>query len=198
VHVLLIADQSSVHDLLTPVLREAFSDVVIGSERNFEGAIAYVHRCGRMDLLLIDLGLAGCSGVEALTRLRDKLPPCRIVVFATLDERALIFAALRAGAAGYLSRGCPPKIMSAALRLVAAGGLYLPPEVLPRQVRVPVTAGQREVLRLLLKKYSNQRIAAELAISPRTVRQHTHALFDAFGISSRAQLRATLRTSSTR
>jgi ATP/maltotriose-dependent transcriptional regulator MalT len=70
--------------------------------------------------------------------------------------------------------------------------------VLPRQVRVPVSARRREVLRLLLKKYSNQRSAAELAIPPRTVRQHTHALFDAFGISSRAQLLATLRTSSTR
>jgi DNA-binding NarL/FixJ family response regulator len=198
VHALVVTTQSFHHDSLGAVLREAFADIVVHGQTNLEGALAHVRRTARMDLVLVDLALPGCRGVEALTYLRDKLPPCRIVVFSGLDVRAQILSALRAGAAGYLPRGCAPNIMVAALRLVGAGGIYLPPEVLPRQVRVPVSARQREVLRLLLKRYSNRRIAAELAISPRSVRQHTHALFDAFGISSRAQLLATLRTSSTR
>ena len=197
-HTLIVTTQSSVHGSLGDVLREAFAGVVVHGQTNLEDALDYVRRTARMDLVLVDLALPGCKGLEALTYLRDKLPPCRIVVFAGLDARAQILCALRADAAGYLPSGCARNIMIAALRLVAAGGVYLPPEVLPRQVRVPVSARQREVLRLLLKKYSNRRIAAELAISPRTVRQHTHALFDAFGISSRAQLLATLRTSSTR
>jgi DNA-binding NarL/FixJ family response regulator len=198
VHALVVTTQSSVHDSLGAVLREAFAGIVVHGQTNLEGALTYARRTARMDLVLADLALPGCSGLEALTYLHDKLPPCRIVVFSGLDVRAQILSALRAGAAGYLPRGCARNIMIAALRLVAAGGVYLPPEVLPRQVRVPVSARQREVLRLLLKRYSNRRIASELAISPRTVRQHTHALFDAFGISSRAQLLATLRTSSTR
>jgi DNA-binding NarL/FixJ family response regulator len=198
VHALIVTTQSAFHDSLGAVLREAFAGVVVHGQTNLEGALAYVRRTARMDLVLVDLALPGCSGLEALTYLRDKLPPCRIVVFAAPDVRAQILSALRAGAAGYLPTGCARNIMIAALRLVAAGGIYLPPEVLPRQVRVPVPAREREVLRLLLKRYSNRRIAAELAISPRTVRQRTHALFDAFGISSRAQLLATLRTSSTR
>jgi DNA-binding NarL/FixJ family response regulator len=198
VQALVVTEQPSLHDSLAAVLSEAFAGVGVHGQTNLEGAVSHVRRTARMDLVLVDLALRGCSGLEALTHLRDKLPPCRIVVFSTLDVRAQILAALRAGAAGYLPRGCARNIMIAALRLVAAGGIYLPPEVLPRQVRVPVSARQREVLRLLLKRYSNRRIAAELAISPRKVRQHTHALFDTFGISSRAQLLATLRTSSTR
>lgn len=197
-HTLIVTTQSSVHDSLGAVLREAFAGIVVHGQTNLEDALAYVRRTARMDLVLVDLALPGCKGLEALNYLRDKLPPCRIVVFAGLDARAQILSALRAGAAGYLPSGCARNIMIAALRLVAAGGVYLPPEVLPRQVRVPVSARQREVLRLLLKSYSNRRIAAELAISPRSVRQHTHALFDTFGISSRAQLLATLRTSSSR
>jgi DNA-binding NarL/FixJ family response regulator len=198
VHALVVTTQSSLHDALEGVLREAFAGIVVHGEADLQGALAYVRRTARMDMVLVDLALPGCRGVEALTYLRDKLPPCRLVVFAPLDVRAQILSALRAGAAGYLPRGCARNIMIAALRLVAAGGIYLPSKVLPRQVRVPVSERQREVLRLLLKKYSNRRIAAELAISPRTVRQHTHALFDAFGISSRAQLLATLRTGSSR
>ena len=197
-HALVVTTQSSIHDPLEAVLREAFPGIVVHRQTSLEGALTHVRRTARMDLVLVDLALPGCSRLEALTYLRNKLPPCRIVVLSLLDARAQILSALRAGAAGYLPRGCARNIMIAALRLVAAGGIYLPPQVLPRQVRVPVSPRQREVLRLLLKSYSNRRIAAELAISPRSVRQHTHALFDAFGISSRAQLLATLRTSSTR
>lgn len=147
-HVLIADHHPSVHDLLTAVLREAFAGVAIHSEKTLEGAMAKVRRAERLDLILLDLGLPGCRGIEALTRFRDKFPRCRVVVFSAMDDRALILSALRAGAAGYIPKGCSRKVMIAALRLVAAGGAYLPPEVLPQQIRVPVTTRQRDVLRL--------------------------------------------------
>lgn len=195
---LVLADAPSVHDTLGVVLREAFPGIVVHSQTRLEAAVAHVRRTARMNLVVVELPLPGSRGLEALTHLRDKLPPCRIVVLSARHERALILAALRSGAAGYLPKGCAPKLMGAALRLVAAGGIYLPPEVLPRQVRVPVSPRQRDVLRLLMKRYSNRRIACELAMPEGTVAQHMRELFDAVGVSSRAQLVAALRTSSTR
>jgi DNA-binding NarL/FixJ family response regulator len=106
------------------------------------------------------------------------------------EDRGLILSALHAGAAGYLSKACPREGRVHALRLVAAGVPYLPPELLPRHIRIPVTARQRDVLRLLLRGYSNERIAAELSISKSTVKQHARAVFTALGVANRTQLMA--------
>jgi two-component system nitrate/nitrite response regulator NarL len=121
VHALVVTTQSSIHDPLGAVLREAFPGIVVHRQTSLEGALTHVRRTARMDLVLVDLALPGCSRLEALTYLRNKLPPCRIVVLSLLDARAQILSALRAGAAGYLPRGCARNIMIAALRLAALG-----------------------------------------------------------------------------
>jgi DNA-binding NarL/FixJ family response regulator len=179
-HAVVVTDQPSLHQSLAAVLRQAFGDIDISWARSAGEAV-------RANLALLDIA----SGVDGLVGLRERLPRCRIVAISRSDDHDLMLAALRCGAAGYLPNSSSPKIMVAALRLVAAGGKYLPPEVLAEPVhpvRVPVTARQRDVLRLLLKGYSNQRIAAELSISESTVKQHAHAVFDALGVSTRAQL----------
>ena len=192
VQALVVTEQQRLRDSLADVLRETFDGAAIRSENTVELAIASVRRHGRAELVLFDFGLSGSSGLEALTRLRDKLPPCRIVACSAFDDRGLVLSALHIGAAGYLPKGSPRGVMIAALRLVAAGGIYLPPEVMPPLSRVPVNTRQRHVLRLLLKGYSNWNIAAKLGLPPSTVRQHTRAVFDSFGVSSRAQLAATV------
>ena len=86
-------------------------------------------------------------------------------------------------------------LMIAALKVIAAGGIYVPPEALVegkgpvrrRARQLDLTGRQKDVLRLMLKGYNNERIAAELAIAPNTVKQHAHAIFMVLGVSTRAE-----------
>jgi len=191
-HVLVVSEQLSHHHLLTALARDALAGADVRTQRTLDDAITDA-RSRHAHLVLLDLALRGCSGIEALERFRGALPRVRVVVFSPSGDRVAIHAALRAGAEGCIPKGLDHRVAVAALRLIAEGGRYLPPEMLldAQPMRVVVTARQREVLRLLLKGYSNQRIAAELDISQSTVKQHAHAVFDALGVSTRAQLIAT-------
>jgi DNA-binding NarL/FixJ family response regulator len=192
VDVLVVSEHAPQRDSLTVILRDAFAGVAVHQAYGHAQALVQVRRVKHMGLILLDLAVNGSAGIEKLADFRERYPSCRIVAFSgTTEERGLILSALHAGAAGYLSKQCVRDVKLAALRLIAAGGLYLPPEVLPQQVRVPVTTRQRDVLRLLLRGYTNQRIASELSISESTVKQHAYAVYNVLGVSSRAQLIAT-------
>jgi DNA-binding NarL/FixJ family response regulator len=146
---------------------------------------------------VLDLGLPGCDGLDALARFRKAFPKLPLVVLSGTCDRASILAALEAGAAGFIPKTSKPDVMIAALKVVAAGGTYVPPEALEepgekgaarRARKAPeLTERQRDVLRLILKGYNNERIASELSIAPNTVKQHAHAVFTALEVSSRAE-----------
>lgn len=139
---------------------------------------------------MLDLGLPGCAGIEALTRMRAAAPEARIVVVSATEERDVILAALRAGAAGYVPKTSKPGVVTAALRLVAAGGVYVPPQTLgdvPAAARKALTGRQLEVLRLLARGLANKEIARNLRIGQETVKQHARAVYAALGVSRRAQ-----------
>ena len=143
------------------------------------------------DLVLLDLGLPGCRGLDALSRFRREFPKLPLVVLSGDCDRGTILGALDAGAVGFIPKTSKPDVMIAALKVVAAGGTYVPPEALEgvdaRSQALDLTERQRDVLRLILKGYNNERIATELAIAPNTVKQHAHAVFAALGVSTRAE-----------
>jgi DNA-binding NarL/FixJ family response regulator len=149
---------------------------------------------GRIDLVLLDLGLRGCAGIASLTLFRDACPEVPVVVLSASEERATVTAALAAGAAGYLPKTSPIPVISAALQLVAAGGRYVPPQALELEPdgerdeqRVPLTERQQDVLRLIAKGLANKEIARHLNIARDTVKQHTRAVYAALGVAGRAQ-----------
>jgi DNA-binding NarL/FixJ family response regulator len=194
VDVLVLSADVRQRDAVARVARAAFPQAGVRQVKGIADALALIRVLPPRDLVLLDLAIGGTASIAALQQLREHDAGRRVVAFCSKSEdRALILAALDAGAVGYLSKQCPANVKAAALVLVAEGGNYLPAEILPRQIRIPITARQRDVLRLLLRGYSNERIASELSISESTVKQHAHAVFDAFGVSSRAQLLATAR-----
>jgi DNA-binding NarL/FixJ family response regulator len=185
-----------IQEIVPAVLAKALGEVSVATESTLEAGLARAAGGEAPDLVLLDLGLPGCQGLDALARFRSRFPEVPIVVLSATCDRASILAALDAGAVGYLPKTLKPDIMVAALRLVAAGGVYVPPEALqesaekvtPRRRRaLELTRRQKEVLRLMLKGYNNERIAAELDIAPNTVKQHAHSIFSALGVSSRAE-----------
>ena len=195
---LVIDDHPLIHEILPAVLRKALGEVTVATEATLEAGLMRAAGSVPPDLVLLDLGLPGCEGIDALTRFRLEFPELPVVVLSATIDRESILGALDSGASGYIPKTSKPEVMIAALKLVAAGGVYVPPEALeelavkpvsrlPRGESMELTERQRDVLRLILKGYNNERIASELAIAPNTVKQHAHAIFTALGVSTRAE-----------
>lgn len=196
-----------------PLLREAVQGVVtrlepgavvlaVGdSERGFAIADAEPD----LDLVLLDLNLPGLAGIPALKAWRRRYPEVPVVVLSSANDRPTVLAAIAAGAAGFIPKSSSNEVLLNALRLVLAGGKYLPPEALapvagsgaraPRAATaralsletLGLTDRQAQVLKLLAAGKSNKLICRELDLAERTVKAHISAVFRALGVTTRTQ-----------
>lgn len=158
--------------------------------------LAEVH--ADLDLALLDFHLPGLSGAPAVKEWRRRFPGLPVVVVSSSEEQPAVLAALAAGAAGFIPKSSASEVLLSALRLVLAGGRYLPPEALgpavPRPRERPasienlgLTPRQVDVLRLVAKGKPNKLICRELGLAERTVKAHLSAVFRALGVTSRTQ-----------
>lgn len=194
--VLLVDDHPFIHETIGAAVRAVMPDCSFHAEVDLAAGLARARRLKELELVLLDLGLPGCSGIQSLQQFRKALPRARVVVLSATEDPAIVRAALDAGAVGYLPKTSPPKVMASALRLIADGLTYIPPqamEALERPVKpttlsdLGLTGRQVEVLRLLAQGMSNADIARKLRISENTVKQHVHVVFRALGASSRTE-----------
>ena len=200
--VLIIDGHPLVHEVLGNLVRSVFGNVTLRTARNLEGAAGALRSNTKLDLVLLDLALPGCVGIEALKQFRGICPTVPVLVVSADDSRGTILAALKAGAIGYLPKTLTPKVMGAAINLVRAGGFYVPYEVLGHDqlascgkaengvgssARFGLTGRQLEVLLLIQKGYNNRKIARQLEISESTVKQHLHTVFGTLRVSSRTE-----------
>jgi len=205
-NVLIVDGHPLVHEALGAIVRSVYGCVDLRTATSLEAAVAIVSGGPKLHLVLLDLALYGCVGIEALTRFRAACPSIPVVIVSANDNRATILSAFKSGVVGYLPKTMTPKVMTAALQLVAAGGFYVPCEVLGGESsgvnERPATEGmvvttahaefgltdrQFEVLQLIQRGYNNRRIARVLAISEGTVKQHVHAMLGVLRVSSRAE-----------
>jgi len=189
---LLVDDHPLIHQIMTALLRKAIGDhVMVQLAENLEEALDCVRRDGKLDLILLDLGLPGCSGIEALERLRGRCPEAKIVVLSAAEDAESIQAAFRAGAEGYIPKTSPPPTIVDALRLVCDGGTYVPPQALDlsdrRMAQPNFSRRQREVLSLMLRGLSNREIAKRMRIAENTVKHHVGVVYETLGCTSRAE-----------
>jgi DNA-binding NarL/FixJ family response regulator len=193
--VLVIDHQTRDEDVLAAILDSAFPESEIRFATSLEAALELHHAFSTQDLVLLEPGLRGWSGMHALTRLRTLFPEIPVVIRSSTVSRAVICAAFDAGVLGYLPKTMAPSLAIAGLQFIAAGGIFVPQEVLEKawMVEYPshpsnhaLTPSQTRVLRLLLTGRSNRAIAGELNIAEGTVKQHVHALYRALGVKSRA------------
>jgi DNA-binding NarL/FixJ family response regulator len=204
-NVLIIDGHPLVHEVLGNLVCSVFGKVNLRACRNLEGAAVVICNDPKLDLVLLDLALPGCVGIEALTQFRKISPTVPAMVISADDSRPTILAAFKAGAIGYLPKTLTPKVMAAALNLVKAGGFYVPYEVLGHDwlassgkaenrpttaARLGLTERQLEVLQLIQRGYDNRTIARHLDISESTVKQHLHTMFGALRVSSRTEAAA--------
>jgi len=191
--VLVIDDQRGTQDAVTAILSSAFAGLGTRFAPNVEAALEQ-QVFSEQELVLLEPALRGRFGMEVLTRLRTLFPAAPVVIRSSIASRAAIRAAFHAGVLGYFPKTMAPSLAIAGLQFVAAGGTFVPREVLsqpemderPSQQGKALTASQTKVLRLLLTGRRNREIASELNITEGTVKQHVHALYRALGVTSRA------------
>jgi DNA-binding NarL/FixJ family response regulator len=201
ISVLLVDD----HDVFRHGLAQLLRDEGLAVPGEASGGEAGVRLAAelRPDVVLMDLSMPGISGVEA-TRAIAALPEApRVVVPSLSDDDASMLEALLAGAAGYVPKEATLEQIVAAVRAAAAGDAVIPPRVAPEVLRrlraaepAPAAGGdgavelserEFEVLRLIVDGRDNAAIAAELFISPNTVKNHVANIFAKLGVDSRLQ-----------
>jgi len=188
-HIAILDDEPDITQLLATYL--AASGFRVTQLHNGAGLMELM-ASATPDLVLLDLGLPGYGGIESLLRFRKAHSDLRVVVVSADEEPTSVRGAHAAGAVGYIVKSTKPKVLVSALRLIAEGGKYFPPDAMtgPDQgtPESRLTARQRQVLVLLLKGHTIGQVAKQLDIAPGTAKQHAIAVYAAFDVSSRADL----------
>ena len=151
------------------------------------------------DLILLDLHMPRKDGIEAIQEIKAANPEARILVLTSFTEDDKVYAAIKAGAMGYLLKDSSPQEILSAIRKVYRGGTSMHPSVADKLMRElqrtsnltpavePLTAREGEILKLVSQGLPNQEIAEKLVISERTVRTHVTNILGKLHLANRTQ-----------
>lgn len=204
--VLLVDDQALVRVGFRLVIESEPDLEVVGEAADGRVALDQVAALAP-DVVLMDIRMPGVDGIEATRRVVADHPGSRVLVLTTFDVDDLAFAALRAGASGFLLKSAEPGELVDAIRTVAAGTSVVAPRVLRRMLDLfaphlptggaaapgpdprlgALTPRELDVLRLIAVGASNAEIAAELVVSETTVKTHVGNVFAKLGARDRVQ-----------
>ena len=194
--VLLADDHPLFREGVKPVLHKLDPQLEIIEAVDYPSAFALMRQVGEVDLALIDLYMPGMSGVDGVIRFRAAFPVVPLVVLSASELAEDIHRLLGAGALGYVTKSSPSEVILGALRLVLAGGVYIPPSLLNGQPAggnqdpsrpTALTTRQVEVLRELVKGQSNKQIANVLEVTEGTVKIHLAAIFRILKVNNRTE-----------
>lgn len=197
-----IADDQALVRAGFRMILEAHDDLVVVAEAaDGEVAVSAVRR-QRPDVALMDVRMPRLDGIEATRRIVAAGADCRILILTTFDLDEYVYAALRAGASGFLLKDVSPERLTAAVRMVAAGDALLAPSITRRLIgrfaqpapaptmsgdAASLTSREREVWTLVARGLSNAELAEHLHLSEATVKTHVARLLQKLGLRDRVQ-----------
>ncbi len=198
---ILVADD---HALFREGLGALFLSVpdteVVGEAATGEEAVARAADL-QPDVVLMDIKMPGVNGIEATRRIVRESPHIGVIVVTMFEDGDSVFAAMRAGARGYVLKGADQEEILKVIRAVASGEAHFGPKIAqrlmsffsapkptaPAEAFPELTAREREVLDLIARGRTNQEMARELHLSPKTVRNHISNIFTKLQVADRAQ-----------
>jgi RNA polymerase sigma factor (sigma-70 family) len=198
--VLIVDDHVLFRDGLRALLSSAPDTVLVGEATTGEEAIALAASL-QPDVILMDLKMPGMSGIVATRRILHESPHIGILMVTMFEDESSVFAAMRAGARGYILKGAKHAEMLRAIRAVGDGEAIFSPAIARRlmeffatirsvmmpQVLPELSEREREILDLLAQGYKNAEIASRLVLSPKTVRNYVSNIISKLQVADRTQ-----------
>ena len=202
VRVVIVDDHPVFRDGLRQCLEARRGLRVVATAGNGDELWRALRAHGRPQIVLMDVELPGDSGIELTRALRERHPEVRVVMLTAFTDSERVFAALKAGAVGYLPKNVPPDEICATVERAAAGEPMLSGEIAGRVLRefererreerhreqlAALTAREEEILKLLATGDSNREIGARLFISEQTVKNHVANIFRKLQVNDRTK-----------
>jgi DNA-binding NarL/FixJ family response regulator len=200
IRVVLADDHAVVRKGIREFLEEEGDIAVVGEAKDGQEALGMIMEQSP-DVAVLDIQMPGLNGIEVTRRVKAERPAVRVMVLTAYDDDPYIFAALQAGASGYVLKSAPSEELIRAVRAVYRGESALDPAVTARVMqqlasgKPPGAAGvvevlserELEVLRLAARGLGNKAIGQELSISDRTVQGHLANIFGKLNVGTRTE-----------
>lgn len=199
IRVLIVDDHAPFREGLRALLNSVPEMTVAGEAENGENAIQQTTKL-QPDVILMDIQMPGMNGIEATRLIHQSSPHIGVIVLTMFEDDDSVFAAMRAGARGYLLKGADQAEILRAIHSVRSGEAIFGPGIARRLINFfahfnskpphpfpELTEREREVLNLLARGMSNAEIAATLVISQKTVRNHASNIFSKMQVADRSQ-----------
>jgi two-component system response regulator NreC len=192
--VLLVDDHVVVREGLKALINREADMEVIGEVADGLYARQAVQQT-RPDVVVMDVSMPHVNGTEATRQIKDALPETRVVALSMHEDRVYVRRMLEAGASGYIVKRAMAAELLQALRVVAAGAVYVDPQAAghledmlsgTRGGSPDLTPREAEVLRLIAQGFTNKEIAARLGIAVKTIETHRARAMEKLGLQSRA------------
>jgi DNA-binding NarL/FixJ family response regulator len=206
--ILVCDDHALIREAMRGVLKDLVPDAGVIEASDARQLTEAVEKTPALDLLLLDLNLPDQDGLAILADLRERRPEISVVVLSAFQDRDTVRRTLDLGALGFIPKNTEREVVLGALRLVLAGGIYIPVQALdataPRAAandrssspgdlrdRLPpglgLTERQMQVLALVMEGKSNKAISRALSLAEHTVKNHMTAIFKALQVTSRTE-----------
>ncbi len=196
--VAIVEDDVRIREELTKLINRAPGFECLGAYATAELALAEIPR-QKPDVVLMDINLPGMSGIECVRRLKTLLPSVQIVMLTVYDEVGQLFKSLMAGACGYLLKRTSPEKILQAITEAQLGGAPMTRTIARKVVQYfyqldtvspdsgKLSKREQETLALLAEGFRYKEIADKLGISPNTVREYVHSIYQKLHVSSRLE-----------
>ena len=194
----IIEDQSRIREGLRCLIDGTEGYVCVGCYGSMEEALLEIDR-DLPDVLLLDIGLPGMSGIEGLARIKDIHPALAVLMLTVYSDDQRIFDALCAGACGYLLKNTPPARLLESLNEAMGGGAPMSPDVARRvvaafrenrprgRVEHQLTPHEVRILTLLVEGHNYKTAAEDLGVSVNTIRFHMRSIYEKLQVHSKSQ-----------
>jgi two-component system, NarL family, nitrate/nitrite response regulator NarL len=194
----IVEDHTEIREGLRTLVDDSSSFQCVGTYGSVEAAVPGIARDGS-EIVLMDLGLPGMSGIEGIRRLRAVNPDLRLVALTVFEDDDRVFEALCAGASGYVLKKTPPARLMDCLEDVRRGGAAMSPEVASRVLTMfrdirrdadgshRLTPHELRILQLLAEGHSYKTAAAQLSSSVHTVAFHMKSIYSKLEVHSKSE-----------